>query len=243
MHARNSRSANTLIPNFLDTMDTKIEFDNYTLAYGRDTVLNNITLAVPRNAVLAVFGPAGSGKSGLLRSINRMAELEPNERHQGDIRMDGASIFAANTDLPGLRRRAAMVFAQPVALPMSIYENVSLWPAAGRRARSAAAGCGGRAIAQRGHAVERSQGSARFLGAQPLGRPAAAPEHCPRAGAEPEVLLLDAPTAALDPVSTGKIEDMLIDLTALYDRDCAAQYPAGRARVRLRRILPPRRLR
>jgi len=75
-------------------MDTKIEFDNYTLAYGRDTVLNNITLAVPRNAVLAVFGPAGSGKSGLLRSINRMAELEPNERHQGDIRMDQQSVFA-----------------------------------------------------------------------------------------------------------------------------------------------------
>src|SRR4029078_10297478 len=104
-------------------MDTNIEFDNYTLAYGRDSVLNNITLAVPRNAVLAVFGPAGSGKSGLLRSINRMAELEPNERHQDVIRMSVASIFALKTYLPGLRRRAAMVFAQPVALPMSIYEN------------------------------------------------------------------------------------------------------------------------
>src|SRR3954447_19957657 len=104
-------------------MDTKIEIDNYTLAYSRDTVLNNITLAVPRNAVLAVFGPAGSGKSGLLRSINRMAELEPNERHQGDIRWDGASFCAPNPDVPGLRRRAAMVFAPPVALPISIYDN------------------------------------------------------------------------------------------------------------------------
>src|SRR6476660_5487364 len=99
-------------------MDAKIEFENYTLAYGRDTVLNNITLAAPPNSVLAAFVPAGSGKSGLLRSINPMAELEPNERSQGDIRLDGASISAANTDGPRLRRRAAMVFAQPVALPM-----------------------------------------------------------------------------------------------------------------------------
>src|SRR5215213_8723678 len=99
-------------------MDTKVEFDNYTLAYGRDTVLNDITLAVPRNAVLAVFGPAGSGKSGFLRSINRMAELEPHERHQGTIRMDDKNIFDPDVNLPALRRRAAMVFAQPIALPM-----------------------------------------------------------------------------------------------------------------------------
>ena len=96
-------------------MDTKVEFDNYTLAYGRDTVLNNITLTVPRNAVLAVFGPAGSGKSGLLRSINRMAELEPNERHQGDIRMDGASIFATSEGKNAPLYRLALPAATPRA--------------------------------------------------------------------------------------------------------------------------------
>lgn len=106
-------------------MDIKLEFDHYTLAYGHDVVLNDITLPIARNTVMAVFGPAGSGKSGFLRSINRMAELEPGERHQGDVRLDGKSIFDPDTNLPALRRRAAMVFAQPVALPMSIYENVS----------------------------------------------------------------------------------------------------------------------
>ena len=106
-------------------MDIKIEFDHYTLAYSREIVLSDISLTVRRNAVLAIFGPAGSGKSGFLRSINRMAELEPNERHQGDIRMDDQSVFDPAVDLPNLRRRAAMVFAQPIALPMSVHDNVS----------------------------------------------------------------------------------------------------------------------
>src|SRR6266498_241932 len=88
-------------------MDIKIEFDHYTLTYGRDTVLSDISLAVRRNAVLAIFGPAGGGKSGFLRSTNRMAELEPNERHQGDIRMDSKSVFATDAHLHTLRRLAA----------------------------------------------------------------------------------------------------------------------------------------
>jgi phosphate transport system ATP-binding protein len=197
-------------------MDAKIEFDNYTLAYSRDTVLNNITLAVPRNAVLAIFGPAGSGKSGLLRSINRMAELEPNERHQGDIRMDGASIFAHAVSLPELRRRAAMVFAQPVALPMSIYENVVYGlRLAGVRDRK-----------QLDAAAERSLSGATLwnevkdrLDSSGLNLSGGQQQRLSIARAlalEPEVLLLDAPTAALDPISTGKIEDMLIDLKQRY---------------------------
>ncbi|HEX5691923.1 MAG TPA: ATP-binding cassette domain-containing protein, partial [Roseiflexaceae bacterium] len=99
---------------------TKIEIQDYSLFYGREQILKAITLAVPRNAVLAIFGPAGGGKSGLLRSINRMAELPAHARHSGDILMDGASIFAPTVNLPALRRRVGMVFAQPIPLPMSI---------------------------------------------------------------------------------------------------------------------------
>jgi phosphate transport system ATP-binding protein len=197
-------------------MDTKIEFDHYTLAYGRDTVLNDITLSVSRNQVLAVFGPAGSGKSGLLRSINRLAELEPNERHQGDIRMDGASIFAPEVDLPALRRRAAMVFAQPVALPMSIYANVSyglrLAGVRDRRRLDAAVEQSLRAATLWDEVKDRLDSPGLNLSGGQQQRLSIA-----RALAlEPEVLLLDAPTAALDPISTGKIEDMLIDLKEQY---------------------------
>ncbi len=197
-------------------MDSKIEFDHYTLAYGRDTVLNDITLSVARNAVLAVFGPAGSGKSGFLRSINRMAELEPNERHSGDIRMDGTSLFLPGVDLPALRRRAAMVFAQPVALPMSIYDNVSYGlRLSGKRERR-----------QLDEAVERSLRAATLwdevkdrLDSSGLNLSGGQQQRLSIARAlalGPEVLLLDAPTAALDPISTGKIEDMLLDLKANY---------------------------
>lgn len=197
-------------------MDAKIEFDHYTLAYAQDTVLSDITLAVPSNAVLAVFGPAGSGKSGFLRSINRMAELDPGERHSGDVRLDGKSVFAPDTDLPTLRRRAAMVFAQPVALPMSIYENVSYGlRLAGLRDR--------RRLAE---AVERSLRAATLwdevkdrLDVSGLNLSGGQQQRLSIARAlalEPEVLLLDAPTAALDPISTGKIEEMLIDLKERY---------------------------
>ena len=75
-------------------MNPKIEIKDYSLWFGSDQVLKSIAMTVPRNQVVAVFGPAGSGKSGLLRSINRMAELDPRQRHTGDILMDGASIFA-----------------------------------------------------------------------------------------------------------------------------------------------------
>jgi phosphate transport system ATP-binding protein len=197
-------------------MNSKIEFDHYTLAYGRDIVLNDITLAVPRNAVFAVFGPAGSGKSGLLRSINRMAELEPNERHQGDIRMDGASIFDPAVNLPALRRRVAMVFAQPVALPMSIYDNVIYGlRLAGIRDRwrlDAAAEHSLGAATLWDEVKDRLDTSALNLSGGQQQRLSIARS----LAMEPEVLLLDAPTAALDPISTSKIEDMLIDLKARF---------------------------
>ncbi|MBK9710811.1 MAG: phosphate ABC transporter ATP-binding protein [Kouleothrix sp.] len=197
-------------------MIAKIEFDHYTLSYGSDTVLSDITLAVPSNKVMAIFGPAGSGKSGFLRSINRMAELEPNERHTGDVRMDGKSVFDPSVDVPGLRRRAAMVFAQPVALPMSIYDNVSYGlRLAGIRDRQ-----------RLGESVERSLRGATLwdevkdrLDTSGLNLSGGQQQRLSIARAlalEPEVLLLDAPTAALDPISTGKIEDMLLDLKERY---------------------------
>jgi phosphate transport system ATP-binding protein len=197
-------------------MDIKIEFDHYTLAYGRDTVLSDISLPVRRNAVLAIFGPAGSGKTGFLRSMNRMAELEPNERHQGDIRMDSKSLFDTDVDLPSLRRRSAMVFAQPIALPMSIHDNVSyglrLAGVRDRRRLEQSVETSLRASTLWDEVKDRLDTPALNLSGGQQQRLSIA-----RALAlEPEVLLLDAPTAALDPISTGKIEDMLIDLKERY---------------------------
>jgi len=197
-------------------MDIKIEFNRYTLAYGRDTVLSDISLAIPRNAVLAIFGPAGSGKSGFLRSINRMAELESNERHQGDIRMDGKSVFDPDIDLPTLRRRAAMVFAQPIALPMSVQDNVSyglrLAGVRDRRRLEQSVETSLRASTLWDEVKDRLDTPALNLSGGQQQRLSIA-----RALAlEPEVLLLDAPTAALDPVSTARIEETLVELKRRY---------------------------
>jgi len=197
-------------------MDTKIEIQNYSLFYGREQILDDISLSAPRNAVLAIFGPAGAGKSGLLRSINRMAELPQHARYTGDIRLDGASIFAPTVDLPDLRRRVGMVFAQPIPLPMSISDNVTyslrLMGVRDRRRLNQAIERSLRAATLWDEVRDRLDTSALDLSGGQQQRLSIA-----RAlAAEPEVLLLDAPTAALDPVSTARIEETLVELKRRY---------------------------
>lgn len=197
-------------------MDIKIEFQNYSLSYGADRVLTNVSLPIQRHTVLAIFGPAGGGKSGLLRSINRMAELIPREQHTGDILIDNASIFRPEVDVPALRRRIGMVFAQPIPLPMSIYDNVTYaLRLAGVRDRNRLDQATERALRAAtlwNEVYDRLHASALNLSGGQQQRLSIA-----RALAmEPDILLLDAPTAALDPISTSKIEDMLVDLKSQY---------------------------
>ncbi len=194
----------------------KVEFADYSLTINGDPVLKHVSLAIPANAVTAIFGPAGAGKSGILRSINRMSELEARVATSGDVKIDGASVFEPGIDLPALRRRAGMVFAQPVPLPMSIVDNVTyglrlqrikdprvlaeatehalsqakLWDEVKDRLNSSALALSG--------GQQQRLSIARVLALQP------------------DVLLLDAPTAALDPISTAKIEDMLVRLKSDY---------------------------
>jgi phosphate transport system ATP-binding protein len=145
-----------------------------------------------------------------------MAELAPHERHAGDIRMDGASIFAPSVDLPALRRRVGMVFAQPVPLPMSIYGNVTyslrLMGVRDRRQLDEVVERSLRAATLWEEVRDRLDSSALDLSGGQQQRLSIARALAP----EPEVLLLDAPTAALDPISTTRIEEMLVDLRDRY---------------------------
>jgi phosphate transport system ATP-binding protein len=197
-------------------MATKIEFREYSLYHGREQVLDHVTLALPANSVTAVFGPAGGGKSGLLRSINRMAELQPGEQHAGDVLYDGASIFAPTVDVADLRRRAAMVFTQPIPLPMSIFDNVVY----GLRLKGVRSHTTLERVAERAlrdatlwdEVKDRLRASALALSGGQQQRLGIA-----RALAlDPEVLLLDTPTAALDPISTAKIEELMRALRERY---------------------------
>lgn len=198
------------------SVPAKIEFDDYSLTLNGDSVVRNISLKFPANAVTAVFGPAGGGKSGLLRSINRMTELEGVESHSGDLRLDGVSVFAPEIHLPSLRRRVGMVFAQPVPLPMSIFDNVTYGLRLQNiRDRVALNEAVQRALEQAtlwDEVKDRLHSSALALSGGQQQRLSIARVLALR----PEILLLDAPTAALDPISTHRIEDMLIQLKRNY---------------------------
>jgi phosphate transport system ATP-binding protein len=194
----------------------KVHFEEYSLWHGAEQVLKRVTLDIPEKAVTAIFGPAGGGKSGLLRSINRMAELQYRERHEGDVRLDGQSVFDASVNLSELRRKAGMVFAQPVPLPMSIYDNVTY----GLRLMKT------RNQATLDEASERALKQSTLwdevkdrLGTSALALSGGQQQRLSIArvlALQPEVLLLDMPTAALDPVSTAKIEEMMMQLKANY---------------------------
>lgn len=197
-------------------MTAIIEIKDYSLWFGTEQVLNAVNLSVPRNEVLAVFGPAGSGKSGLLRSINRMAELDPRQRYSGDILMDGQSIFAPEVNVPDLRRKVGMVFAQPMPLPMSIYDNVTyglrLQKIRDKAKLDEAVEHALTAVTLWDEVKDRLNDSGMALSGGQQQRLSIARV----LALNPEVLLLDAPTAALDPVSTAKIEELLIVLKQNY---------------------------
>jgi phosphate transport system ATP-binding protein len=192
-------------------MNKKIEIKNLRINYGSKDVIHGINLDIYQNEVLAIIGPANSGKSSLLRSLNRMTEFNPQARVSGEILMDGQSIYA-DEDSTYLRRRIGMVSPLPVGLPMSIKENVTYAPRM--------AGCKDKAeldaimedclkkAALWDEVKDRLNGLATKLsgGQQQRLTIARALSH------HPEVLCLDEFSIAIDPVTTMKIESVLHEL-------------------------------
>src|SRR2546427_727412 len=105
-----------------------LESRAYSFWYGPTQALHEISSAIPRNAITALIGPSGCGKTTFLRSINRLHDLTPGARHQGDILLDGNSIFDPATDVVALRRRIGMVFQRPNPFPKPVYDNVAYGP-------------------------------------------------------------------------------------------------------------------
>ena len=180
-----------------------------SLGFGQRTVLSGITTNVQKGAITALIGPTGSGKSTLLRTFNRMNDKVSGYRHDGDVLLDGHSIWSPHVELMTLRRRVGMLFQRPNPFPMSIMDNV----VSGVRAHKMASRSGMREITERRltevglwDAVSSRLKDSPFRlsgGQQQL--------HClARALAiEPDVLLLDEPTSSLDPVATESIEALI----------------------------------
>ncbi len=193
-----------------------LTFEEFSLWYGEKQTLFDITIPIPEGKVTALIGPSGCGKSTLLRSVNRMNDLVDGVRVRGAIRVRGDNVFAPDVDVIDLRKRMGMVFQKPNPFPMSIFENV-VYPLRidGIRDKSLLGQVceeSLRAAALWEEVKDRLHESGLSLSGGQQQRLCIA-----RAiASSPEVLLLDEPCSALDPIATGKIEDLLDELRGTY---------------------------
>jgi phosphate transport system ATP-binding protein len=175
-----------------------------------------VTLDVPANAITVLFGPAGGGKTTLLRLINRLNDLVEGTQMSGRILLDGRDLYEPGTDAISLRRRVGMVFALPLPLPGTIRENVLYGPKlAGVRNRTTQEDILLRSLSQAAlwdEVKDRLDDPASALSGGQQQRLCIARS----LALEPEVLLLDEPTSGLDPISTGKVEESLFELKQTY---------------------------
>lgn len=195
----------------------KIVIENLTLTYSDGTEsLKNVSLNIKANTITVLFGPAGGGKSSLLRVLNRLNDLADVTTLQGSVQINGENILGPDIDVNALRRRVGMVFSRPVSLPLSIYENVAYGLVmAGMRNRKKLDDAVEQALRQavlwdevkdrlNDPGVALSGGQQQRMG---IARVLAL---------HPEIILLDEPTSALDPLATAKIEEMLRELKEKY---------------------------
>ena len=199
------------------TQETKISVRDLNFFYGRAQALHNITLNIPERMVMAFIGPSGCGKSTFLRTLNRMNDTIPGTRAEGAVEIDGRDIYAPGTDVVELRRKVGMVFQKSNPFPKSIFDNVAyglrinrmassktdmnervekaltdaaLWPEVKDRLKSSALGLSG--------GQQQRLCIARALAVRP------------------EVVLMDEPASALDPIATQKIEELIVELKKEY---------------------------
>ncbi len=188
---------------------------DYSFWYGAKQALFDVSLDVKPNAVTALIGPSGCGKSTFLRSVNRLQELLPRTRHAGDIAFDGESVFAPSVDPVELRRRIGMVFQRPNPFPKSVFDNVAYGPrvtGAGERRLPEIVERALRQAALWDEVKDRLDDPGTSLSGGQQQRLCIA-----RALAnEPEVLLMDEPCSALDPIATQRIEDLIVELKTAY---------------------------
>jgi phosphate transport system ATP-binding protein len=194
----------------------KFSLRKFSAYFGQSRVLENIDLDIFPNERLAIIGPASGGKTTLLRSLNRLNDLEASFNHTGKILLDGEDIFAGDFDVTSLRRRVGMVYAVPNPLPWSIYENLTYGPRlAGVRGAGKLDDLVESSLKQAflwDEVKDRLRMQASDLSGGQQQRLCLARVLALR----PEVLLLDEPCSGLDPISTAKIEDALLELKSKF---------------------------
>ena len=194
------------------THQPKIVIKNFNFYYQKKQVIRDFNLEIIGNEILAVFGPANSGTTTLLRTLNRMCDLIPGSHMEGEILLDGKNIFAPDVSVTELRRKIGMVFDVPTSLPMTIFDNIAYGPRlSGKKTKSSLSDTVERALRMAAlwdEVKDRLNTPAMRLSGGQQQRLCIARV----LALEPEVILLDRPCSALDPVSTAKIEESLKQL-------------------------------
>ena len=197
-------------------MENKIQVSKLKLFYGEHLALNKVSINVAKNSVLALIGPSGCGKSTFLKTLNRMNDLIDGVRIEGEVLLDGEDILAPDVDVVHLRKRVGMVFQRPNPFPMSIYDNIAYGPRIhGQKNKAILDELVERSLV--GAALwdeikDRLKTSAMSLSGGQQQRLCIAR----LLAVEPEVLLMDEPCSALDPISTMKIEELVTELKKDY---------------------------
>ena len=197
-------------------MATILQAKDLNLWYGQNHALHDVNISIPEHEITAFIGPSGCGKSTFLRTLNRMNDLIPIVKITGELDFHGQNIYESSVDVTGLRKQIGMVFQKANPFPMSIYDNVAYGPRTH----------GVRSKAKLEEIVENSLRSAAIwdevkdrLKKSALGLSGGQQQRLCIARAlavEPEVLLMDESTSALDPISTAKIEDLAVELKSKY---------------------------
>ena len=193
----------------------QIEAENLSLWYGEKQVLKNISIKIPRNSVTALIGPSGSGKSTFIRCLNRMNDLIKNCRVEGKVLIEGKDIYAPDVDVVELRKKVGMVFQKPNPFPMSIYDNVAYGPrihGVNKKDLDSIVEQALRSAAIWEETSDRLKSSALSLSGGQQQRLCIART----LAVKPRTILFDEPTSALDPISTARIEDLIMNLKKDY---------------------------
>lgn len=196
----------------------KVEVKNLYFYYGNSLALEDITIKIPSNQVSALIGPSGCGKSTFLRTLNRMNDLIDDVRVEGEIKLDGKDIYKSGIDVVELRKKVGMIFQKSNPFPKSIYENVAFGLRIG--------GMGKKSKSELDEIVEQSLQQAALwdevkdrLDESALGLSGGQQQRLCIARAlaiKPEIILMDEPASALDPISTAKIEELIHELRKRY---------------------------
>ncbi|HWP31525.1 MAG TPA: phosphate ABC transporter ATP-binding protein PstB [Fimbriimonadales bacterium] len=194
----------------------QIRIRNLSVFYGDFQALKSVTLDIPRNKITALIGPSGCGKTTFLRCLNRMNDLIDDVRIEGIVELDGVNIYGENVDVVQLRKKVGMVFQKPNPFPMSIYDNVAYGPRIhGVRNREELDNIVEMSL-QRAALWDEVADKLDQSGLQLSGGQQQRLCIARVLAVDPEVILMDEPCSALDPIATGRIEDLMLELKEQY---------------------------